>query len=401
MATTSLIREMTIVVEGDRWEALMRRIAPLLADLEPWVEQWLDEQAHALVDERRLNSFVVLAERFPKLLPKVQCVVLRFEETSGDEVPRCLLEPIVALVGMDVAARRASPSGGRQEAALEHAGRALLELWSIRGCDRNQDIAAPHVAAAFLSGVWAPDGSRRFEGRWEPARLQLGAMAYKMVHHGAHALASMPLVPWTRLRHEERIQFDAKILAAAQRVVTWLLRGDSPTGCKDGSLAAWDWEQRTLWEFLHSTVLGPGRAGEGGNWRPLAGAFQSSLFGCWAELAVGTTVGTTEVFACSTCRQVREPPGCATHPEANLIATSRRHRFVAPRDRLDDVDRDLGHQLIKRKVCKNPTCVDALSKLVCWADAEPIYPTSLMECPYCHTTRFTGQRPVTVWTVRP
>jgi hypothetical protein len=400
VAATSLVLEMVIVVEGDRWEALMRRLAPLLIDLERWVEQWLDEQARALVDEPRLNSFVVLAERFPKLPPKVDCVVRRFEERSGDEVPRCLLEPIIALVGMDVAARRARPSSGSQRAALEQAGRALLELWSHRGGDRNPDLTAPHVAAAYLSGVWAPAGWPRFAGRWEPARLQLGAMTYKMVHHGAHSLANMPLAPWTQLRQDERCRFDSAILAGAQRIVSWLVRGDGPPSCRGASLAAWDWEQRTLWEFLHGVVLGPGRPG-GGNGHPLAGAFLSSMFGCWAELAVGTTVGTVEVFVCTGCGRVRDLPGCEQHPGVTVIATGRRHRFVTPRDRLEDVEPDLGHLQVKRRVCKNPTCVKSLSDLDCWADAEPIYPAAFQDCPHCHTNRFTGQRPVTVWTKRP
>lgn len=400
MATTSLVLDVTIVVEGDRWEALMRRIAPLLKDLETWVEQWLDEQAHALVDERRLNSFVVLAERFPRLPPKVNCVVLRFEETSGDEVPRCLLEPIIALVGMEVAARKARPFSGSQPAALEHAGRALLELWSHRGGDRKSDITAPQVAAAYLSGVWAPAGWPRFDGRWEPARLQLGAMTYKMVHHGAHAMANLPLAPWTRQRQDARCRFDSTILAGAQRLVAWLVHGDGPPSCRGASLAAWDWEQRTLWEFLHGAVLGPGRPG-GGSGHPLAGAFLSSMFGCWAELTVGTTVGTVEVFVCPRCGRLRDAPGCEDHPAVTTIATSRRHRFVTPRDRLEDIERDLGHLQVRRKVCKNPSCVQSLSDLVCWADAEPIYPNALPNCPYCQTNRFTGQRPLTVWTMRP
>ena len=400
MATIYVAREMTIVVEGDRWEALLRRLAPLLLKLEPWVDQWLDEEAQALVDERRLNALVVLGERFPTLVARVTWVILRFEDASGAEVPRCLFEPIVALAALPVAARRAAAGAGVQRSEREVVGPPFLKLWNDRADDRTPEITAPHVAAAYLSGIWAPDGYPRFEGRWEPARLQLGAIVYKMVHHGAHALANMGLAPWTRERQEERARFDARIMAADQRVASWLVCGDNPLGCKGASLTAWDWEQRTLWEFLHGVVLGPGRAGEAGNWHLTAGAFRSSLFGCWAELAVGTTVGTVEVFVCPRCPPARDLPGCATCPETLTIATARRHRFVAPRDRLEDADRELGYVRVERKVCKNPPCLCALAELVGWADPAPIYPMHLQVCPYCHT-RVAGQRPVTVWTKRP
>ncbi len=391
------MHELSVVVDGDRWDTIERQLAPLFEDLGPWVEEWLDEQGKALVDERRLSGPIAVAERFPDLVDRVDWVRKTFERDSEYEVPPELFEAVVALVGMAVAARAAA-GGTEGEWTVPHEARqALLRLWYAAAARRRPDVGAPQAAAAYLSGTWSPPGSPRFRGRWEPAGLVLEAITYKMVHHGAHVLANVGVPPWADQRYQHRAAFDAEIVKGTHMVVLWLVAvPDHPGGDAPG-LAAWNWEERTLWEFLCGAVLGPARAGGRQGTRPQAAAFRRTLFGRWAERTVGTTAGTAEVFACTECVKLHDRPDCPESGGARVVATARRNLFVAPRDRLASADREHGYLLRKRKVCKNASCAEALRRLVGWADAEPLYPADLDRCPYCNG-RTAGQRLVTVWT---
>jgi hypothetical protein len=397
------VHELSVVVDGDRWDTIERQLAPLFEELGPWVEEWLDEQGKALVDERRLSGPIAVAERFPDLVERVDWVRKTFERDSGHDVPPALFEPVVALVGMAVAARAASGGSGGGWAAPPDARRGLLKLWYGGAAHRRPDVEAPQAAATYLSGAWSPPGSPRFHGRWEPAGILLEAMTYKMVHHGAHTLAGLAVPPWADQRYQRRADFDAEIVKGTHTIVLWLVAvSDEPDdpGADAAGLAAWNWEERTLWEFLCGAVLGPARAGAPHRRRPQAAAFTRTLFGRWAERTVGTTAGTVEVFACPVCVKVHDQPDCPESAGARAVATARRNLFVTPRDRLSGADRERGYVRRKRKVCKNPSCAEALRRLVGWADAEPLYPADLDQCPYCQG-RTTGQRQVTVWTRSP
>lgn len=391
------MHDLSVVVDDDRWDTVERQLAPLFEALEPWVEEWLDEQGKALVDERRLTPPIAVAERFAHLVDSVNWVRKTFERDSGYEVPSGRFEAVVALVAIAVAARAAAGGLGDGWAAPRDARRTFLKLWRDGAARRRLEVEAPQAAAAYLSGAWSPPGTPPFRGRWEPAALLLEAMTYKMVHHGAHSLANLGVPPWADRRSRQRAAFDAEIVKGTHTIVLWLVAGPEGRGADTAGLAAWSWEERTLWEHLCGTVLGPARAGTRQGPRPQAAAFTRTPFGRWAEETVGTTAGTVEVFACPVCVKVHDQPDCPESPRARAVATARRNLFVSPRDRLSGVDREHGYVQRKRKVCKNPSCADALRSLVSWADAEPLYRADLDQCPYCGT-RAAGQRPVTVWT---
>lgn len=357
----------------------------------------MDGQPRMLLDEPRLRSSVALVERFDDLLKSVAWVQDRVRREHRDGLSRCEWEVAVTVAGILAAGRKVS--SGATHAWREPAA-VLLKVWSPDLVHR-EDVNAPQVAAACLGGPWSPRGAADLPPtrRWEPARLVLMAIVYKSVHSGMHRLAAN-VPPLARERSQDRDRFNEHIWRGTHAIAGRLTALDRRAGDDGPTIRHWECEEHSLWEFVASAILGPGRPGAGGcAGRPLPGAYTASLLGQWCKQAIGVFVGTVEAYVCIDCEELYRQPSCPAHPSAVVIATSCQKHFVTPRQSLTGGDDAWGHEQVKRKTCNNGTCIDRLHVALHGhhLDSKPIYPASAPECPYCHTD-IAGQRPTTVWT---
>lgn len=385
--------------DTERWQPA-RCLTPLFQRLDRWVDEWITRQhSKAQAD---FDASLVVVERFDGLLRKVGWLEDPLRDDFG--IDRWEFQAAVALSGLLVAAR---PVGGEEPsdpAPPATVARGFLSLRSPSTRCR-EDVTAAQLATAYLAGRWAPPGCLAFTAvRWEPAALAISAMTHKSVRHGLHVLANKGVPPLHSERCERREHFDRRVAAATHTIAVWLTSPDSTDG--EPTISEWDCEVRSLWEFLSDAILGPGRAGSRGDGdRPQPGAFSKCLLGRWCESRVGVLVKDVELFLCPHCREPHGQPTCPAQPTAVLTATWCRRRFVTPRSRLPEPDREWGHEEAVRKICKNPDCAEALHRLLSACgrtpcQQEPLYPVDLTDCPYCGC-RTPGQRGKTVWTRHP
>lgn len=313
-------------------------------------------------------------------------------------------EAIVALAGLQVAARRSGVSSAKGAAPPEEVVAALLDLW--RPClVRCTGVTAVQVAVASLGCGWSPGhGCRPVVPSWEPARVGLLTMIHKAVKSGLHFLANIGVPPLVRQRCEERSAFDHQVQATAQSIALSLVTAQP--GEQGRSVVDWDCGSSTLWAFLFDAVLGPGHAGGGSVCgRPQAGAYAKSLLGQSLHPALGITVKTAEQYYCTRCEESHADPKCPVSDDAVVMATSSRNRYVTPRCQLSSRDREWGHEEVRRRICKNPACREALHRLMTacgrrpGTDPQPLYDGDLDRCPYCATPPARFQK--TVWTRHP
>lgn len=372
----------------------------LFEDLAESVDEWLDELGR---NEPPVHGPALLVlEHFEGLQARARWLEERARTEFGLDAFR--FEAIVALSGLQVAATRSVVSTAEGPAPPEEVVAAFLDLW--RPClVRCPGVTAAQVAVASLGCGWSPlRGSRSVAPPWEPARLGLLSMTHKAVKNGVHFLANISVPPLVRERCEERCSFDHRVQAMAQSIALSLV---SPRpGGPGRAIAEWDCGSSTLWGFLFDAVLGPGHAGGGSlGGRPQAGAYAKSLFGRWLEPRVGITVKTVEQYYCASCQEAHPDPKCPVSGDAVVMETSSRNRYVTPRDRLCPRDREWGHEEVRRRICKNPDCRDALHRLMTacgrrpGADPQPLYDCRLGRCPYCGAAPTRFQK--TVWTRHP
>lgn len=378
----------------------VRGLRPLFALLEPYTEEWMDEQDPSEPPE--IGAALLLVERFDGLIGRLHWL----EERARRDFD---LDPsgfaaAVALSGMLEAARR---SGVPVDTAPpEPVTGGLLSLWTPL-LARDEHVTPPQVAAAFFAGGWSPSRRWRWDGpRWEPASLVLRAVTYKAVWSGLHSLASRAVPPLLRERCEDRASFDGRVLSATHAIAVSLARPPhEPTG-RERSIASWSCQDSSLWGLSFDAILGPGRpGGDGRGERPLAGAFTTSLLGQWCQQTMGIAVKTVEEYFCVACEEPHPDAQCPEAPAAVVMATSRRNRCVTPKARLDGDDRSWGHEQARRKICKNPACLEKLRQLLracrrgpC-LDQQPLYDAGLSACPYCGAGSTRWHK--TVWTRHP
>ena len=137
----------------------------------------------------------------------------------------------------------------------------------------------------------------------------------------------------------------------------------------------------------------------------MPGAFTKSLLGRVCHATTGMTVETVEQLFCGRCRAGHPDGRCPVDPSAVLVATSCRNRYVTPRERLSGEDQCWGHEKVRRNICKNSACLEALRKLLAdsgrrpGADQQPLYDGRLEACPYCGSSATRWRK--TVWTRQP
>jgi len=371
----------------------------LFDDLDESVEEWLAE----LERPDPVNGAALLVlEQFEGLQARARWLEARARREFRLDAFR--FEAIVALSGLQVAARRAGVPVADRPAPPEEVVAAFLDAW--RPClARCPGVTAVQVAVANLGCGWRPGhGSRSLAPSWEPARVALLAMTHKAVKNGLHLLANVGVPPLVRERCEERSTFDDRVQAMAHSITLALVSSqpDEP----GRSIADWDCESATLWGFLFDAVLGPGHAGGGSvGGRPQAGAYPKSLFGRWLEPRLGVTVKAVEQYFCTGCKEAHGDPKCPVSDDAAVMITSSRNRYVTPRDLLSSRDSEWGHEEVRRRICKHPACREALHRLMTacgrrpGAEPQPLYDCRLIQCPYC------GAKPTgrlkTVWTRNP
>lgn len=350
-----------------------------------------------LLDEPRLRGCVALVERFDDLLKSVAWLTGAVGRDRRPELSGCEWEVAVTVAGILTAAEKGG-LGARHD--WRGPALVLLRVWSP-DLGHRPDVNAPQVAAACLAGPWRPRWAPNPPPTrwWEPARLVLMALVYKSVHSGLHRLANL-LPPLARERSQDRDRFNEHIWKGTHAIAGRLTAHDGSPVREGQTIRQWQCDERSLWEFVASAILGPGRPGAGGcGARPLPGAFNASLLGQWCQQAIGVGVGTIEVYVCAECQELCQQPRCADHPSAVVIGTSCRNHFVTPRQRLTGDDEQWGHEEVERKTCNNKTCIDRLHTALDGhhRDSKPIYPASATECPYCRTN-LAGQRSTNVWT---
>lgn len=372
----------------------------LFEDLEESVEDWLAELDRN--DPSANGPVLLVLEHFEGLQARTRWLEEKARREFGLDGFR--FEAIVALSGLQVAARRSGVSSVDAAAPPEEVVAAFLDLW--RPClVRCAGVTAVQVAVASLGCGWSPrHRSRPVTASWEPARVGLLTMTHKAVKNGLHFLANIGVPPLVRQRCEERSAFDHRVQALSQSIALSLVTAQ-PSG-PGRSIADWDCGSSTLWGFLFDAVLGPGHAGGGSvGGRPQAGAYAKSLLGQRLHPALGITVKTVEQYYCTGCEEAHGDPKCPVSDDAVVMTTSSRNRYVTPRCQLSSQDREWGHEEVRRRICKNDACREALHRLmVCCgrrpgADRQPLYDCALDRCPYCGVppTRFKK----TVWTRHP
>ena len=378
----------------------VRSLRPLFAILEPYTEEWMDEQDSGEPPE--IGAALLLVERFDGLLARLHWLEERAQKEFDLDAEG--FAAVVSLAGMLEAARR---SGAPVDTAPpEPVTGALLALWTPQ-LVRDEHVTPPQVAAAYFAGGWSPPRhSRWHEPRWEPASLVLRAVTYKAVWSGLHSLAGRGIPPLLRERCEARAAFDERVLTATHAIALWLTMVAHQTSGHQRSIASWSCQDSSLWGFSFDAVLGSARPGGDGRCeRPLPGAFTTSLLGQWCQRTMGIAVKTVEEYVCVGCEEAHPDAQCPADPAAVVMATSRRNRCITPRGRLNGDDRSWGFEEARRKICKNPGCLETLRQLLracrrgpC-LDQQPLYDARLGACPYCGTrsTRWTK----TVWTRHP
>ena len=372
----------------------------LFEDLDESVEDWFAELER---NDPSVNCAALLVlERFEGLQARARWLEEKARRKCGLDGFR--FEAIVALSGLQVAARRSGVSSADAAAPPEEVVAAFLDLW--RPClVRCDGVTAPQVAVASLGCGWSPrHGSRPVAPSWEPARVALLTMIHKAVKNGLHFLANIGVPPLVRQRCEERNAFDHRVQSMAQSIALALVTAQP--SARGRSIADWDCGSSTLWGFLFDAVLGPGHAGGGSViGRPQAGAYAKSLLGQWLQPALGITVKTVEQYYCTSCQEPHSDPKCPVSDDAVVMATSSRNRYVTPRCQLASLDQEWGHEEVRRGICKNPVCRGALHRLMTacgrrpGADPQPLYESGLDRCPYCGAPPARFKK--TVWTRHP
>lgn len=370
--------------------------------LHPYVEEWFDEFERS--EPAGIGAVLLVLEQFQDLLARTHWFEDRARRDFGLDCSA--FEAVVALCGIQVAARRCGVPTAGCPAPPEQVTEAFLSLWGPR-LPRCCGVTASHVAVAYLGNGWSPDPDRGYGGpSWEPARVGFLAMTYKAVKNGLHTLANTSVPPLVSERCQQRSAFDHRVQAVSQAIAVALVSPKPEPGQDSPSIRDWDCEASTLWGFVFDAVLGPGHAGSSGvGGRPLAGAYTKSLLGQRLEPLLGITVKTAEHYFCTTCCDAHGDPECPLDEGAVVMATSYRNRYVTPKDRLPPEDRAWGHEEVRRNICKNPSCRNRLHRLAkasgrrAGGDQQPLYDSGLARCPYC------GEQPTrwrkTVWTRHP